>query len=173
MPPNVKITPNDAAAVIRRNRERATAFAQKAGAAPVRVLLERAHRDLIARLVKAEGLGGPGKGSFTAAQLRVTLEQVRDVLKPLTQGLSNTIVQSGVTAAQDETQQLVGYMRDADKAYRGVGQGLQINETAIMTSAVSGTERSILTRIESDPADPRRPGVLARYGASVIGSFEE
>lgn len=172
MPPPT-VTKNDAAATLRRNRERATAFAHKAGGAPVRSLLERAQRDLLARIAQAEGLRGPGKDSFTAAQLRITLEQVRDVLHPLVQGMSASIVQSGVTAAQDETAQLVGYMRDADRAYRGVSQGLQINEAAIMSAAVSGTERSILTRIESDPTDKRRPGVLARYGASVIGSFEE
>jgi hypothetical protein len=63
-------------------------------------------------------------------------------------------------------------MTNAERHFRGVSQGLQLDEAAMFESAVSGTKTSILSRIAGDPDHPARPGVLARYGTTVIGHFE-
>ncbi len=159
--------------LLTRNRERAATWAQKAGADRVKLLMERAQRDLQARLVEAHGLNGPGADSFTATQLRIALEQVRAVLHPLKQGLGNAVVDLGKDAAVAGAQGTIDYLNAADKAYRGINQPIALDQAALLDRAVSGAESSILNRIYSDPSDPRRKGVLDRYGDAVVGKFEE
>jgi hypothetical protein len=160
--------------VLKRSRERALDYAGKVGEAKMRRVLERAQRDLERRLREAEGLGGPGGASFTAAQLRATLAQVRDVLRvsalPM---MRDDILDVGKMAAEAATQSTVEYVRAADAAFTGLARPLAIDHAALFDTAVAGTEASILRRLGSNPNDPRQPGVLQRYGMNTVGAFEE
>lgn len=161
------------AEILRRNRERANAFAQKAGGDRTKRLLQRAQRDLERRLREAEGLRGPGVDSFTAGQIRVTLAQVEDVLQDLKRGMRGEIVGAGRETAEREAGELVEYLQKAERSFRGVNQPLPINEARMVDRVVQGTEASVLRRILSDPDHPGRAGVLDRYGENVIDRFEE
>lgn len=160
--------------ILRRSREQALDFAGKAGAARMKRVLEKAQRDLEQRLQQAEGLGGPGAASFTAAQLRATLAQVRDVLRATAlPAMRDEILDVGKMAAESATQNTIDYVRAADQAFTGLARPLAIDQAALFDRAVAGTEASILRRIGSNPDDPRQPGVLQRYGMNTVGAFED
>lgn len=160
--------------ILKRSRERALDFAGKAGEARMRRVLERSQRSLEHRLRQAEGLGGPGAASFTAAQLRATLAQVRDVLRATAlPGMRDDIVDVGKMAAEQAAQSTIEYVRAADQAFMGLARPLAIDHAALFDRAVAGTEASVLRRIGSDPANPKQVGVLQRYGLNTVGAFEE
>ena len=165
--------PTDLRAVLDRDRERAASLAQRAGKDKTRRMLERAQRDLEQRLTQAQGLGGAGKDSFTASQLQQTLEQVRHVLRPLQGSLHGLSVDTGKEAAEASAQRTLAYLRDGEMRFRGSAQPLQLNEAAIVDTAVQGTESSVLRRLASNPHDPRGMGILQRYGMNTVQSFEE
>jgi hypothetical protein len=160
--------------LLKRSRERSLDFAGKAGTARMRFVLEKAQRDLERRLRQTQGLGGAGSGSFTAAQLRATLAQVRDVLRvtalPV---MRDDILDVGKMAAESATQSTIEYIRSADKDFKGLGRSLAIDNAALYDTAVRGAEASILRRIGSDPTNTRQPGVLQRYGLNTVGAFED
>ncbi len=166
--------PSDPAETLRKNRKRATSLAERAGAERTRKLLEKAQKSLEERLLQAEGLRGPGEGSFTAVQLRTTIEQVRDVLRHLKGGLHSTILDAAKIAAEQSAQGTLTYLAEQEQNFRGISeQPLALDQAAILDQAVRGTESSILTRISSDPGDARGGRILDRYGTAVIESFEE
>lgn len=160
--------------ILRRSRLQALDYAGKTGTAKMQRVLERAQRDLERRLRETEGLGGPGKASFTAAQLRATLAQVRDVLRATAlPAMRDDILDVGKMAAESAVQSTVEYIQAADKEFKGLGRTLAIDNAALYDQAVRGTEASILRRIGSDPVNPKQPGVLQRYGMNTVGAFEE
>jgi hypothetical protein len=160
--------------VLKRSREQALGYAGKVGAAKMRRMLERAQRDLERRLREAEGLGGPGAASFTAAQLRATLAQVRDVLRATALPvMRDEILDVGKMAAEQSTQATVDYVNAADAAFTGLARPLAIDHAALFDKAVAGTEATVLRRLGSNPNDPRQVGVLQRYGLNTVGAFEE
>ena len=160
--------------ILQRSRQRALDFAGKAGTARMRHVLEKAQRDMERRLKETEGLGGAGSGSFTAAQLRTTLAQVRDVLRATAlPGMQSDIVDVGKMAAESAAQSTIEYIRASDKAFSGLGRSLAIDNAALYDVAVRGSEASILRRIGSNPKDPRSLGVLQRYGINTVGAFED
>lgn len=164
----------DPAEILRTNRERATSLASRAGTERTRKLLQRAQRDLQRRLLEAEGLQGPGTESFSAVQLRVTLEQVKDTLRSLKGGLHGAVKDAGKIAAEESAQGTLRYLAEQERRFRGITeQPLALDQAAIVDQAVSGTESSVLRRLSSDPKDPRGTGILDRYGDAVVTSFEE
>jgi len=168
--PIVRPSPAD---VLKVNRERAQKLAEKTGPSRLRRLLATAQRDLVRRLREAEGLGGPGKDSFTATQLRVTLAQVRNVLRDLRAGMKTNILKGAKRAAQQQVQSTIKYLNDAEKKFKGVAaQKLALNEAAMLDRVAVGTESSVLNRILTDDKHPARKGVLDRYGDSVVERFE-
>src|SRR5512142_2587481 len=166
--------PPSPAETLRKNRERATSFASRAGTERTQRLLQKAQRDLERRLREAEGLRGPGTESFSAVQMRVTLHQVKDVLRTLKGGMHGAITDAGKIAAEQSAQGTLKYLAEQEKKFRGITeQPLALDQAAIVDQAVSGTESSMLRRLASDPNDPRGRGILDRYGDAVIGNFEE
>lgn len=171
--------------VLRANREQAYAFAKRAGEADTRKVLERAERDLRRRLREAEGLGGPGAESFTAAQMRATLAQVEAVSRDLAAGVGRTAYVHATKAAETGAENVVDYLEKADAAFRGIGtQPLALPEAAIVNKAVSGAQSTVLRRLMSgfdNAGNPlrggkgmmQRAGVLARYGEAVVSAFEK
>jgi hypothetical protein len=159
--------------VLAKNRGYALGFLQQAGEQRTRELLKAAHDDLAKRLKAAEGPKGPGKESFTAAQLRSTLAQVQAVTKDLQKGLKKQLVAGAPEAAQAGAEGAARYMMAADKAFRGVGtQPLALRTAAMLEAARGGSSGSVLRRILGDELHPGRPGVLQRYGAATILHFE-
>jgi hypothetical protein len=159
--------------VLAHDRQESLAFVQAAGEKRTLALLQASAKDLQARLTQAEGLSGPGKGSFTAAQLRATLAQVRAVLKPLQQGIKGVLLDQAPEAAAKGAEHTANYLVAADKAFRGVGQQPLALRTALMMEAAGkGSVSSILRRLASDPEHPARMGILQRYGVETIGHFE-
>jgi len=70
-------TPRD---VLARDHASALELLRRVGAARTRRILERAQRDLERRL--HEAIAGPGAGSYTAANVRAALAQVRQAARP-------------------------------------------------------------------------------------------
>lgn len=161
----------DPAAVLRATRLDANALAQRAGHKRLLSVLRRAQADLDARLRRAEGLGGPGRDSFSAAQMRAALEQVRVVLRDLKGGMRSVVLDQGELAAGRSVDETLRYLRAAERRFTGVSQRLPLREAAMLDRAVKGTESSLLHRLESDPK--RGPGILDRYGDQVVQKFEE
>ncbi len=161
------------AEVLRRDEEAANKFAIAAGKERARKVLETAQRSLNRRLVEAQGLRGPGKDSFTAAQLRATLAQVRAVLRPLQVGIGKAVIESGDKAAERSAAATIRYLNTAEAHFKGAGtKPLALDEASILDQATSGAHASILRRIATDPDHPSRKGVLERYGHAVIERFE-
>jgi hypothetical protein len=172
--------------LLRENVVRASAWVkgEGPGEAPMRRLHEimtRASADLESRLREAEGLGGPGAGSFTATQMRVTLNQIEDVLRSIRPMLSSTVVSSASSVATASTKETIAYLEAAERSFKGSAQGLMLNEAAIMDRVSSGMEASVLRRLatsgepQSSLAEPHlgKLGILDRYGLNVVGKFEE
>lgn len=162
-----------AAEVLKRTRASARKVSEQMGKKRLGRLLAKAQSDLNTRILKAEGLRGPGKDSFTATQLRVTLHQVEQVMRDLNKGMKSLVISQGKTAADAAAANTLDYMARAERQFKGIGARLPLAEAALMDRAVVRTEASILRRLASDPKKPEKPGILQRYGMSVVGKFEE
>lgn len=164
----------DAREVLARSRGYALGYLRQAGEARTRELLKGAADDLEKRLRAAAGPRGPGKESFTYAQLKSTLEQVRHVTKGLNGGLKGLLLDQAGRASSAGAEGTAEYLRAADRAFRGVGsQPLALKVARMLEAAKDGSAASILARIASDPMHPGQPGVLARYGAATVRHFEK
>lgn len=160
-----------ALSILHEDKASAQRFAEKASKVRAHAALERAQRELNERLQQAIATG-PGDGSFTVAQLRATLEQVRAVLGPLTKSLGGTMIDLGKQAAAMSAKDALQYVQAAEDEY-GLGRTLPLDTAVLVDVAVSGTHASMARRIASDPNHPGQPGVLARYGLATMSKFEE
>ncbi len=159
--------------VLARDRRLSLGFVQQAGAHRTQQLLQETARDLELRLKSAELLRGPGKDTFSIAQMRATLAQVRSVLKPLMGGVKDTLLTHGPATATEGAEHAAKYLVAADKAFKGVGQQPLALRTALMLEAAGkGSAASILARLAGEPGHPGHLGVLQRYGVETIGHFE-
>ncbi len=159
-----------ALAILHEDKAAVARFVVKASKERAGKALERAQRELNERLKQA--IAGPGADSFTAAQLRATLEQVRAVLGPLTLSLKSDMLDLGKLLAGTSAKDTVNYVQAAENEF-GLGRVLPLDSAALVDVAVSGTEASLARRIAADPNHPGKPGVLARYGLATMGKFEE
>lgn len=155
--------------VLRADRERALRFAEGAGVARVRRLLERAQADLVRRLRSSP----PSDETFTATQRRATLAQIEEVLRALKHGMRGELLANATEAAERQAAGTLRYLRDAEARFNGIAAPLPFDEAAMLDHATRGAEASALRRIASDPAHPGKPAVLDRYGDATIGLFEE
>lgn len=170
--------------VLKANRRTIIDFVGAKGTAQTRRLLAASEQDLLRRLRETEGLSGAGKGSFSAAQLRTALAQVRDVLKTITlPGIKKTVLERGKDAAEQSADHTAEYLATADRAFRGVGtQPLALKEALMLERANRGVESSILRRLASsgEPIEgataqphPAKVGILTRYGMNTLSDFEK
>jgi hypothetical protein len=169
--------------VLKANRRTIIDFVTTKGTAQTRRLLEDSERDLMRRLREVEGLSGPGKNTFSAAQLRTALVQVRDVIKVTNKGLKATILARGKDAAEQSAEHTVEYLSTADRAFRGVGTTpLALKESLMLERSAQGVESSILRRLASsgeaiegaaEVPSPAKLGILQRYGVNTVGVFEK
>lgn len=166
-----------------QSRAEARELSEYVGKKRLRRHLEKADADLRRRLKQAEGLGGPGKDSFTATQMRAALAQVRDVTRSLAKGMKGVAIEQAEDAADAAASHTVEYLAKAERRFRGItGGGLPIEEAGLMDAARSGARASVLRRLASSgepvaEADaephPAKVGVLERYGIETIGHFED
>lgn len=176
-----------ARAVLAKNRADVLRISSEKGMRATQGMLADSARDLEKRIREAVGRG-LGDDTFTQAQLRATLEQVKQVQRELNKKLRTQILSDGQTAAEAAAVNTAEYLRTADEAFRGVGvQPLALNEARMLDAAVQGSQSSILTRLASSgtPASrvgrhgelvephPAKDGILTRYGMETIGVFEE
>lgn len=163
-----------AQAALLANRKAAYDLSTKKGGDATRSLLDEAARELKQRLMQVETTGA-GEGSFTAVQMRSTLAQIEATLATLTGGLTDLLLTEGKRSASKSVRNQLNYLREADKAFRGVGvQPLALPEASMMDRAVKNTESSLLRRLVSTPEDtPEKMGILNRYGVETVGVFEQ
>ncbi len=159
--------------LLRRDQDAANRYAANASKQRTQQLLERAQIELTQRLAQAEGLGGAGADSFTAAQMRVALEQVRTVLKGLTQNVLGSSLELGKVGASQGVESTLDYIGRAEADFRGIARPLPFDTAQMFDTVARGVNASILRRLGSDPGNPASAGVLGRYGANVFGKFEE
>jgi hypothetical protein len=176
-----------ARAVLAKNRADVLRISSEKGLKSTRAMLAESQRDLEKRIREAVGRG-LGDDTFTHAQLRATLEQVKQVQRDLNKKLAHQILSDGMSAAEQAATNTAEYLHEADKAFRGIGvQPLALNEARMIDAAVQGTQSSILSRLASsgEPASrvgrlgelvepvPAKEGILARYGLNTISVFEK
>ena len=162
----------NAAEALKRTRESARKVSEQTGKKRLKRLLAKAQNDLNQRIVRAEGLKGPGKDSFTAAQLRITLLQVEQVTKDLNRGMKDLVVSQGKTAAEAAAAGTLDYMAKAERKYMGINARLPLAEAVLMDRAVTRTEASILRRLTA-AGGKEEPGILQRNGMATVTKFEE
>jgi hypothetical protein len=160
----------DPVELVRANHALAMRFADRAGRGPLRRALEKAQAGLDRRLKHLS----PGmKGSFTQAQLEASLRQVRAVLRTLMPEMKGVVVDTAKQAAAVAGEGTMKAFRSAEKNFQGItGKPLALDAAAVLERSVTGTESSVLHRIQADPAHPGRPGVMERYGLKVVERFE-
>lgn len=156
--------------VLKANRSQLVNAAQGVGRKRLAQMLAKAQGDLNNRLRKAEGLGGPGKDSFTANQLRVTLIQVEHVIKALRSGLKDLAVDSAKDMTDPGVESVIEYLKAAEKKFAGITERLPLKDAVLFDRAKSGAESSVLRRLEGD--SKKGPGILDRYGDAVVEHFE-
>lgn len=167
---------------LEKNQRNARQLLQAVGDTRVKGMLKKAQADLEKRLKAAEGLGGAGKDSFTAAQLRVALAQVKLVTKQVQTGIQTTLLGTANVATTTSVQNTVQYLQQAEKQFKGLGaQPLALREAGIVDQVRSGVNASVLRRLASSgepivgaDAVPHKAkkGILDRYGEATIGNFE-
>lgn len=179
-------TRTDPFAVLKRNRAEALDLATKTGQVRMRALLQGAETDLVKRLAdaRASRANTAKGGSFTAAQLEMTLRQVRDVTKGLTKGMRGLVLDQASVAADKAAGNMLEYMSAAHRKFRGIADApLPIKEAAVLDRAVQGARASALRRLSTSgqpdaaPENARehrgKEGVLERYGMRTVETFEQ
>ena len=156
--------------ILRRDKEAAASYAERASRERVRQLLERSQAELVQRIAQ---IPASSRDTFTAVHMRQALAQVRAVLSDLTQGLGAAAVDLGLTSAEASASHAIDYIGRAEREYHGSTGALPFHTASMIDSAVRGARASVLRRLASDPSHPGRPGVLARYGLNTIGLFEQ
>ncbi len=170
-------TPRD---ILMQNRQDALSLVSHAGATRTKIVLERAERELVARLATLRMTGS----SFTSENMKSALVQVREVLRGLQTGMTDVLVDGAGDAAARAAQGALDYLGRADQQFRGVGtQPLALDEASVFEQAKVGARASVLRRLASSgdprqqgaPKDihPAKIGILDRYGMNTIGLFEQ
>lgn len=160
---------SDALNTLRQTRVAADKTARTVGKRKLMKVLGRAQRDLNRRLREVEGLQGPGKDTFSSAQLRITLGQVEDVMAQLNRGVRGVVTDQASIAADKSARGLLQYMQKGENRF-GAGRALPLEKIAVLDSAVAGSEASVLRRLATKGKD--KLNVLQRYGVNTIASFE-
>ncbi len=159
------------------SRENAMRLIQGAGAARTNAMLGRSAEALEERLRRiAPSLG---EETFTVVQLRAALAQVKQVLKEVSLPmLKDAVLDTATQAAEKSAKGTVQYLKDADKAFRGVGeQPIALREATMLDAGVQGAKASVLRRlatgVQAVKGKQAGPGILSRYGMQTVKQFEQ
>lgn len=157
--------------LLKSDRTQALELARTKGVEQTVGLLKSAQAKLNRRLRQVEGLRGAGADSFTAAQLRTTLAQLKLAVGEVQRGVRDVVVDDGKRTAEQAAKHTLEYIQRADQRFTGIAQRLPIREAQVLDHAVKGTESSILRRLLGDSV--KGPGILERYGVETVQRFEE
>lgn len=161
-----------------KSRRDAQAIADKIGVERMRKQLKEAEKELNTRLGR---LPIRMEGTFTELQMKGALVQVQAVLRGLTPGMKNSIVDTGVEAADSASGGIVEYLGKMNRQFEGIVSPLALDEGSMIDKARFGAKASILRRIltsgEEVEGAEKKPhlaklGVLDRYGVNVVEHFE-
>jgi hypothetical protein len=174
----VAATAPDPLTILRRNREEAARIANVVGPSHLKKTLQRAQQELNQRLIQAQGLSGPGKDSFTATQLKLTMQQIEHTLKGLTSGIGDTLTNQAHIAADAAASGTHAFLQASEEKFHGIGARLPLKEAMMFDRAHSGAQASILRRMVATPepgiaALHAKKGILQRYGLNVVEDFED
>jgi len=163
-----------------RDHEDALSLLKRLGVDRTRRILARAQQDLERRLDQA--VKGPGADSFTAAQARTALQQVREATRVVQRGVRDVLLDGAGVAAEHAGENLERYLESANRAFAGVSRPLGLDLAAMVDAASSGVKATVLRRlassgepVEGADEEPHRAkqGILERYGLETVGHFEE
>jgi hypothetical protein len=143
-----------------RNRDRALALAEGAGASRVYKMLEQSRRELKARL---ESLPDTADGTFTQARLRASLAQIELVMKDVVRQLKGLGQDQIKEASELGMRDSLRYLKEMEKRYSGVAVPLGLDRAAHFDHSLRGVQSSLLRQF---------PTSLKRYGADSIEKFE-
>jgi hypothetical protein len=158
--------------ILERDKRSAVRAANVVGRKRMRKLLKRAETDLERRLQRARQLKGAGEAPFSTAQMKVTLAQVRAVMRELGPGMTDAVVKTGMKTAEEATKSTVRLLNAGERKYRGIVRPLPLDTATILDRVRSHTESSILHRMRSDPKIEGHRGVADRYSDNVVKQFE-
>lgn len=160
-----------ARSVLDRNRNAALKFIDLKGRNELMQLLVKAQDELQRRMI--ELVGKSGADTFSYAQMRATLVQIKIVTAEIEAAMYSGLVNQSMDAAGRAAANTARYLTMANGAFGEVGlEPLDINTPRMLSRAVNGAKSSLLRRFGTDPNDPRRPGILDRYGMTTVGFFE-
>lgn len=165
-----KLTRSSPIESYQRSREDAIAMVSVRGLKAAREVMERAQRELEARLERTLTVGA-GQGSFTAEKLQATLGQIRAIVTEFSPELFAGTTNVAQQAAELAAANAVRYITEADAKFVGINQRLGIKEGEVFDRAIRGANSSILNRLRGD--EKSGPGIRSRYEDSVVGKFEE
>ena len=158
--------------VLRRARQEAIDITDKTSGRALYRILERAEDDLARRLENHRQLRPMPDGSFTREQAKVTLAQIRTVMRTVVDKLGMVIPPMAEDAAGEAADGVVDYLQSAEGKYRGINAPLALDEAAMSDAAIAGTRASVARRLMVEHPDGRGGGILQRYGYAVIERFE-
>lgn len=159
--------------ILNADRQAALSYAQKANKTRLRKLLTAAQADLNKRIDQAVGKGLT-EDSFTVAQARATLAQIKAVTDQVKKGILSTTIEAGKQSASKGIQSSIAFLQESEQKFKGAARPtIGLNTARVFDRAYSKTESSVLHRLVADPQAPQRPGILDRYGEEVIQQFEE
>jgi hypothetical protein len=151
------------------NRQQALDVAATTGRRALLKVLQKAEGELARRLHQAEGLRGQGATTFSQARMQASLVQIRHVVQGLQDDLGRVLVDQAGDVSARAGEGALGYLREAEMAFRGVGTSpLPLREAMMLDAATQGAKASLLRRLGTGGDE----GVLARYGMATVGEFE-
>jgi hypothetical protein len=156
---------------LKENHNDALAMVRSAGESRTLSMLKKAQEDLEERL--ADTLTRNNEGSFTAVQLRSTLEQIKQVIAGVQHGIQQTVLGQVNSSSHAAISGTLRYLNAAEKKFRGVSQPLALNEARLFDNVASGVNSSILSRLSAGPVHPAGAGILQRYGTATLRHFED
>jgi hypothetical protein len=174
---------SDPHAALKQSRIQAADLSTRIGREKLRKMLEKADREMNARLHTDSYLRGAGASSFTATQMKATLAHIRHITGGLAHQMQGLIIGQANTAVDHSVNATVDYLNQAERAFKGVGtQPLALKTAGMLDTVAQGVNASVLRRLASSGEDlpgaddeehPGKEGILSRYGTATVENFED
>ena len=158
--------------ILSRARQEALEISDASSARALYKLLRDAEDDLAYRIAKHKQLRPLGDGTFTRAQMEVTLKQIREVTQTLVKRINPLVQDAANDASEASADGVHAYLNAAEKHFTGINQGLALDETAMTDAAMAGQKASVARRLMVEHPDGKGGGILQRYGFEVVRQFE-
>lgn len=167
--------------ILRTDHRAALSLVQKQGVDRTQRIMAQAALELEERLRFVTAFGA-GDDSFTAARMRATLAQVKEVTRRIQHGVAGVLLDGGEAAAESAARHVHLFLNAQQRRFSGAAEPLELDEAGLVDAATEGVRSTILRRlassgepIEGADEEPHRAklGILDRYGLATIGHFED